>query len=303
MISQEKLDKIMAYLGAHGFDATILHFNFSSETLKRYIRLARNKHPRRAKILLFDIETSPMELYSFSLFKPAFSTVKIIRDWHIISWAAKWLFEPDIYSDIITPKEIINQDDKRVCKSLWKLIDEADIVIAHNGDNFDLKKINTRFLLHKMPPPSSYYSIDTLKVANKHFAFSSNKLDYIAQLTMNKEKIKTDFDLWKRCLQGEQEALNYMLEYNKKDVLLLEEVYLLLRPWIKSHPNIAVINEAKDSCCPYCGSENYTFVGDYFTPVGQYSSIRCNECGGISRFGSNLIGLHTRRKLLRPVAR
>ena len=36
--------------------------------------------------------------------------------------------------------------NKRVLKSIWNLLDEADIVIGHNGDRFDLRKLRWRFI-------------------------------------------------------------------------------------------------------------------------------------------------------------
>jgi len=75
-------------------------------------------------------------------------------------------------SDIVTSKEVVNEDDERIVNSLWKLFDEADIIIAHNGGNFDIPNMNTRFIVNKLPPPSAYQMIDTLKVARKGFGFT-----------------------------------------------------------------------------------------------------------------------------------
>ena len=56
--------------------------------------------------------------------------------------------------------KIVGQN-KTQLDSYIELIDKADIVIAHNGDKFDLRKLNTRFLFHELGTPSSYQSIDT----------------------------------------------------------------------------------------------------------------------------------------------
>lgn len=303
MISKSKLDEVIAYLNANGFDNTVLHYGFSSETLKRYIRHARKNIPRHAKILLFDIETTPLQVYTFKTFNAFVQGERIIQDWYIISWAAKWLFEPNTFGCVLTKDEAINGNDQRIVQSLWNTINEADIIIAHNGDKFDIKRINTRFVIHKLSPPSPYQSIDTLKVARKYFAFSRNNLDYIGRLTSNKQKIKTDFDLWKNCMNGSETDLEKMFEYNKNDVMLLEEVYLTLRPWIRSHPNIAIYSEAREACCPTCGSMNVTYIGEYTTPAGQYTAMRCLDCGAPSRLGNNLLNTEVRRNLLRSTAR
>ena len=152
--------------------------------------------------------------------------------------------EKEVYSNVLTPQEILNEDDGRIVKNLWKLLDEADIVIAHNGKKFDIPKINARFILNECPPPSFYKQIDTKEVAAKQFGFSSNKLDALAGYFGFKVKLDTDFSLWERCMRGDDEALQYMEIYNRHDVELLEEVYIRLRPWIKAHPNVALYVEA-----------------------------------------------------------
>lgn len=133
-------------------------------------------------------------------------------------------------SNVLTPEEVIKEDDSRIVKNLWKLLDEADIVIAHNGKRFDIPKINSRFILNGCPPPSFYKQIDTKEVASRNFGFSSNKLDALAGYFNIRHKDDTDFDLWVRCLKGDKKALQYMEKYNIGDIEILEKVYLKLRP-------------------------------------------------------------------------
>ena len=144
--------------------------------------LRRLKHQvpgRVPKILVFDIETSFMENYTWGTFKQDIAINQIKNDWNMICWSAKWLFSDEVIHDRLTGKESRRKDDKRITKSLWKLLDEADIVIAHNGDAFDIKKANARFLYHDLELPSPYRSIDTLKIARRNFKITSNKLDYL----------------------------------------------------------------------------------------------------------------------------
>ena len=140
-----------------------------------------NKPNQFAKILLFDIETSLMKVFVWGLYKQFIPHTNIIEDWYVISWAAKWLYDDEIQSDVLTSKEARNMNDSRVLKSMWKLLNEADIVIAHNGDRFDLRKLNWRFINNEMDPPTPYRSIDTLKIARKEFAAPSYKLDFLTK--------------------------------------------------------------------------------------------------------------------------
>lgn len=245
------------------------------------LQTSKSKQP---KILIFDIETSPMRAYVWGRWKQNVHLEQTISEWFALSWSAKWLNNPNIMSDVLTPTEVIIENDKRIVKSLWQLFNEADIVIAHNGQKFDVPKMNSRFIIHGLNPPNPYRQIDTLTTARKEFGFSSNKLDALAGYFGIEHKSETNFKLWVRCLNGEQEALSYMQEYNIKDILILEAVYLRLRPWMKNHPNLGLYVENEDETCPHCGSTNVADTGTFsYTNVSKFSNVRCLDCGGVAR--------------------
>jgi DNA polymerase elongation subunit (family B) len=183
-----------------------------------------------ARILCFDIETSPMTFKAFSTGKQYLGDSNIKEDWFVISWAAKWLGEDEIFSDIVTSTEARNRNDKRVLKGIWKLLDDADVVIGHNSYEFDLKKLNTRFIYHRMLLPRDSKSIDTLKLARDKFFFSSNRLDYLGEFLGVGRKVEHEgFKLWLDCEKGNKESLGRMLTYNIGDITLLEDVYNVLK--------------------------------------------------------------------------
>ena len=253
-------------------------------------------------VLIFDVETSPMEVYVWGLYKQRINSENVIKDWFIISWSAKWLFSDEIMSEVLTPDEAIAGDDSRILKRIWHLFETANIVIAHNAKRFDVRKLNSRWMVHDFGPPSPYQIIDTLVESRKMAAHSSHKLDYLGILTQNKGKIETNYSLWKRCKLGEKEALKEMETYNRDDVRLLEDVYLFIRPWIKSHPNYGVYADSNNPVCPACGSEKLHPVDDYVTMVSSFPGLRC-ECGHISRGKSSQLEIGKRKALLRSVAR
>jgi len=263
--------------------------------------------PGGARILLFDIETTPMECFVWALNSKSNNYIShnnIIADWNILSWSAKWLCDSEVMSDIQTPVEARARNDERICKSIHKLITDADVVIAHNGDRFDIKKLNTRFYLNGLEPPTPFQSIDTLKIVKRSFSFSSNRLDYLGKIMKNKGKLETNFNLWKDCLNGNKESLDKMLAYNEEDVRLLEEVYIELRPWMKSHPNIAIHLQRGKPVCPSCGSEEIGFNGSYYTTgTNMYESYRCRDCGSLSRKMQGELPLTERRELMRVLPR
>jgi hypothetical protein len=236
------------------------------------------------KVLIFDIETSPLQAFVFqkSIWKTNVGAEQVISEWFTLCWSAKWLFDDTIMSDRLTGNEARREDDSRIVKSLWKLLDQADIVIAHNI-SFDVPNMNTRFVVNDLPPTNPYQTIDTMLVAKKQFGFTHNSLNGLAKLFGFKAKMDTDFELWKQCVAGNEEALEYMSEYNKGDVEILEEIYLKLRPWIKSHPNLGLYVESIEPVCPNCGSPDISWTGKfYYTQTGKYSTFRC-RCGAFGR--------------------
>lgn len=243
--------------------------------LKRYLKPNSNS----PKILIFDIETAPMTAYVWKMWKENVHLDQLISDWFVICWSAKWLGSNEVLGECLTPEEMFKQDDSRIVQTLWKLFDECDILIAHNGKKFDTPRMNARFIINGLRPPSFYRQIDTCEIARKQFGFSSNKLDALATYFGFNHKLDTSFELWEKCMRGDQEALNYMLKYNKQDVILLEQVYIKLRPWIPNHPNINIINSTNNKC-NNCGGNLIKLPNKYYyTNCYKYQLYRCSDCG------------------------
>lgn len=237
------------------------------------------------KILMVDIETAPMLGYIWGLFDQNIGLNQIHTDWHVLSWAAKWydpsgkVSYPMMYMDQRNAKDLENE--KVILEGIWKLLDEADIVVGHNSKRFDVKKLNARFIVHKMQPPSPFRQLDTLTIAKKHFAMTSNKLEYLAdKLGCKLKKMKTKkfpgFELWKQCLAKNKEAFKEMELYNKRDVEVLEEVYEKLIPW-DSSINFSVYNGGEHVCS--CGSTSLRNKGVTVTNTGIFQRFKCKKCG------------------------
>jgi len=247
---------------------------------------------RKPKILLTDIETAPMLVYSWSLYPNFIAHDQVFRDWHILTWAGRWLGESETLSDSMflhDEYEPWSDNDKSTVESLYKLFDEADWIIGQNLDRFDIKKMNTRFLMHGLPPCSPYKTIDTLKIAKSQFSFTSNKLDFLGEKLCGMPKIKTDHQLWRDCLAGKEKAWREMLTYNIRDIDVLEAVYFKLRAWDKRHPNFMMFTDSELTLCPVCGSHNIKETGKTVkTMVSEFVGMVCEECGHHSRQRNNV---------------
>lgn len=275
----------------------------------------RHKKPFQSflpRILLLDIETSPMEVFVWGLSKNDYIPHDhIIEEWAILSWAAKWLFNSEVMSELVNYKDAKARRDKSITGKIWKLVDKADIVIAHNLKGFDKRKLNARFVVNGLLPPLPYQDIDTLRHSRSQFAFSSHKLDHLARMFLTSQKLKTEHSLWRRCvgkngkgntIADRKAALQEMVTYNKSDVFTLEELYLELRPWMKSHPNVGLYIDGAGTVCPNCGNSKLSWQGFYYTPAGKYQAFRC-ECGAIGRSRYSELDTEDRKRLSVSVAR
>ena len=236
-----------------------------------------------ANVMLFDIETLPGSKYFWEMGEQDWNPDSIIKDWCVLSYTAKWLFQPKHISDILTPKEAVAHDDKRLMKGLWDLLNRADVVIAHNAP-FDVPKSNWRFIIHDMAPPSPYKIVDTLGASRGVLKPTSRKLDWLAKQLGVGGKNHIGYQTWVECDQGDKKALRTMLDYNARDVYVLEDVYVKLRPWIK-HPNMSLYihSDIKVTVCPNCASDNLSIGKDYYTDASVFTAFDCNNCGAHGR--------------------
>lgn len=251
--------------------------------------MSKRKHKEdQPKTLILDIETAPVLGNVWGMWKQNLGLEMIEKDWYILSFSAKWLGSSNRDIHYFDQKDADDiEDDRLILEALWVLLDEADVVVAHNGRRFDVPKINTRFLTNKMEVPSPYRVVDTLDIVKRNFKFTSNKLEYLTEILCKKKKLKHQkfpgFSLWKECMNGNEKAWEEMKRYNIRDVVSLEELYLYLRPWNKSQPNSGAYSNKHDMCCSKCGSNRLVSRGYYYTQVGKYQRFKCKDCGGWSR--------------------
>lgn len=229
----------------------------------------------------------------------------IIKDWYILCWCAKWLDGIKVMSSALPDHDLYlgePENDLEIMKGLWTLLDEADICIGHNLIKFDRRKVNVRFIMNNMSPPSPYKMIDTLRIARSQFAFTSNRLNDLGRYLNVGEKVDTGgFNLWTKCMKGDDNAWRKMVKYCANDVRLLERVYLKLRPYIPNHPSVAMDSNKDVLQCNKCASKELIKRGFGFTTAGKYQRYQCTNCGGWCKNGTNLFSKMDRQIKVRNI--
>ena len=221
-------------------------------------------------ILLLDIETAPNLGYFWRIWKENIGTNQIVNNGHVLSWAAKWLGNRDMMFGARW-----KDGERPMLARVHHLLNEADIVVHYNGKSFDIPTLNKEFILHDFPPPAPYKQVDLLLVVRDTFAFVSNKLDYVSKTLGMGEKVRhPGFELWVKTMNGDAVAQRQMERYNRRDVVLLERLYLRLRPWIKNHPNV----NYEATACPNCGSKNFQRRGTAIATLLRYQRYQCQNC-------------------------
>jgi hypothetical protein len=236
-------------------------------------------------VRLIDIETSPLIGYAWQTFDT--NILKTLEPSKVISFAWKDLNSETTYVKCLADYKgykpnILN--DELLIKEAWKILDESDVLIANFGDAFDFKKLNARFIYYGLNAPSFYQTIDTKKAASKYFKFDSNSLNNLGHYLGVGQKINNGgFELWVECMAGDKDAWKRMAAYNCQDVVLLEQVYLKLRPFMATHPDLNQIAEnGTEPACSTCMSHNIQKRGFSLTKMGRKQRYQCSDCGSWS---------------------
>jgi DNA polymerase elongation subunit (family B) len=265
------------------------------DAARKYIQQTRRKiegSGKKIKIkrLFWDIETGYYKTPVFAAFKQFVKPENLEGDKKIICISYKWQYEDKVH----TLKWDGNQDDKKILEKFIKIIGQADEIVAHNGDKFDIKELRTRALLQGVLMFPKYRTIDTLKKSRKFFRFPSNSLNYLGiRLDVTRKLDSVDFDLWRRCQEGwsknpditgtkkqiQKEALAEMVNYCEHDVMALEDVFNFMMPFIDHNTNYSVLNKGPKWGCPECAGKDVQLSHTDTTPMGYIKRhMKCNDC-------------------------
>lgn len=243
------------------------------------------------KVFFGDVETSGTISVHFGRFRQFISPEAVIQEPYLLTFAGSWntgeLDEDSLHYHPQFKED--HRDDKELVKHLWEILDECDVFVAHNSA-FDVGWFNQRCAFHNMPPPSPYKVICTLKGLKKSFSLPSNSLAAATRYFGLENKLShSGISLWLRCMEGEEDAFEEMLEYNRGDIPTLMQLYYKTLPFVKDHPNVALYYNDSEPRCTRCGSSDLKDEGvSCYTGLSEFKVWRCTSCSSNVRARNNL---------------
>jgi len=253
------------------------HVRRDISRMREELKIEAKKIPIRR--LFFDIETGyykiELRVWQLKNYMKYFNPDSIVMDKQIICISYKWQYEDTVHT------LDFSMGEKEMLKEFIKIAGQADELVAQNGDRFDIKQIRTRCIKHGVLMFPNYRTLDTLKKARHYFSFASNKLDYIGEFLNVGGKLEHEgFQMWIDVIEGKSKvALAKMIEYCERDVILLEDVYFVLSPYIDHNNNFAVLTGGERWECPECASKDVKMFRYYSTPMGVIRrEMKCNNC-------------------------
>lgn len=231
-------------------------------------------------VTFLDLESRPAIAAVFGRFKQNISQDAIISEGGgLLTYSYKRQGEDSIFGNKVTKEEAIANEDLSICSELWDIIESTDVMIAHNASNFDWHLLKARMIMNGLPPLRKVKIVDTLTLV-KEFRMQSNKLDSLCRALGIGSKLEHEgISLWTRCIHGDVVALDKMLEYNKQDIVLLEELYNIIAPHSTRHPNLALYYPDDAVRCNVCGSKNIEETGNVVTTnLSSFTEHVCKDC-------------------------
>jgi len=271
--AKEGAKRLRNHLRKKGLQAPIYRCREVLKQFRAELKLEKQKiESKEAKILFYDIETSWNEGWFWRPGrKVSLTHSQITKERAVICVSYKWAGEDEVYT--LTWDK--NQDDKFLISQFIDVLNEADMIVAHNGNSFDLRWIRGRAAYHRIPMLPRYKQFDTMRVAMSKFNFNSYALAYIAKFFgIEDGKIQTRPQLWDDvCLYNDRNALIEMIEYCERDVEVLEKVYDVIKYYDNPHLHAGVLNGEIKATSPITGGVEIKHIKSIVTTAGTVKHV------------------------------
>lgn len=225
-------------------------------------------------ILVFDGEMSDLNadmgellIFGFTMIDPAHPKKKHpVHTYNIVD-------TPEFKKDMV--------DDSGLLKKAVKIIEKADLLVGHYIKKHDIPFINSRLLLHGMPPLPRLPIVDTWAIAKYNLKFQSNRQANIADFLGTTPKKWVSKKDWRLTRAGHKKKIKELSSRCESDVKGARDMYLRLRPFMTNHPHLHRLADHQAKACPACHSDNFHSKGDVVTHSQLKHRWKCMEsdCG------------------------
>jgi uncharacterized protein YprB with RNaseH-like and TPR domain len=174
----------------------------------------------KLKKCFFDIETSNLNA-NFGI---------------MLSYCIKPEGSDDILYGVITKDDLENGIlDKRIVKKCIDDLMKFDRVYGYYSTRFDIPFLRSRALYWKLNFPlyGSMTHKDVYYMARSKLKLHRTRLETVCDLLGIEGKTHIDYNYWLKALTGDKKSLDYILEHNRQDVIILEKAYNRLQDFVK----------------------------------------------------------------------
>jgi uncharacterized protein YprB with RNaseH-like and TPR domain len=217
------------------------------------------------RILIWDIETSNLDADFGTLLAVGF----------------KWLGEKVVTVLSIADYPVFATqpwNDRQLVRDFLKVYVSADLTVAYNGVLFDKPYLMAKIMEHGLPVPPNIPVQDPYFTVKSNFRLSRKSLQNTAYfLGLSNEKTPVEGRIWKRAATGHRPSIKYIIDHCEADVLVLEELYLRLRPLMRTHHRVGF----DLGHCRFCNSSRLQSRGLAVSKLkGQQRRVQCRDCAG-----------------------
>jgi hypothetical protein len=163
-------------------------------------------------------------------------------------------------------------------RDFLRVYESADMTVAYNGILFDRPYLLAKCLEHKLPIPPNVPMQDPYFCVKANLRISRKSLQNTAYfLKLGNEKTPVEGKIWKKAGAGDAKSIKYIVDHCVADVLVLEELYVYLRPLMRTHWRLG----GTLGQCRFCSSFKLQSRGTLMTKnKGEVRRVQCMECGG-----------------------
>ena len=155
---------------------------------------------------------------------------------YALSWCIKTRGKDEYKTGVISVLDIQNYTlDKRIIKELVEQLKKYDIIVTYYGTGFDFPFIRTRAMMNKIEflPFGSLQHKDLYYAVKFKMKLHRNSLDSACAALGIKGKNHIKGNYWMKAKLGDPVALAYVLDHNKKDCAILEQLHKRLENYVK----------------------------------------------------------------------